>query len=336
MRKIINESKENTIRIYLDQNIIDSIWKNRLDELNQIFLNEGKIIYSFPTLNEFSRINNEKDRDNYLSVLKDLNADYYWIDDNDIAHFVKDDPQKIYNEVIEENRRFKPLEKSMELLLHKMLGGQKGNSMFSIIQENRNSFNNLLEIINEESLKLQGDIKVNDLINQYVANAKTAFLSSTEKFLNEFNKNTKNDLEYDGINDLQKNFSLGALRLNNIKPPNIINQIWKIIERESKALNINVEYDDLFGDRIWEQFQNIKISLVSKINGLYNLLNSLGYHSDPQLYKSRKFNSFISDTQHSGHASYAHLLFSQDENFVKKTEAVYEHFNIGTKIYLIK
>lgn len=333
------EENKNIIRFYFDQNILDSFLKNRLLGLKRMILENDnyRVIYSLPTLSEFERISESKDRNKFLELLKELKAEYYSIDDNELAQFFIDDPKKKYSEVIEENEKYNPVIKSMELFLHKLLGGHKGTSMASIVQENRNTFNNLMGMVDEEFQKVQADVNIpKDVIDKIILNAKNKYSSTTEEFLNEFSKNVKNDLEYEGIKEFQKLLSLGPLRLNNIKPPNVIKQIWEVVKIEADAKNINITYDDLFGDKIWSFLPKNKIRLVDKINGLYNLLNSLGYHSEPQLHKTRRFNTFVSDTQHSGHAAYSHCLVSCDERFVKKTEAVYEHLNIGTKIIFIR
>lgn len=334
----MTEEIRNIIRFYFDQNILDSFLKNRLLELKKLILenNNYRVIYSYPTLNEFERISDANDRNKFLGLLQELKAEYYYIDDKEIAQYFIDDPQKKYSEVIEDNVKFKPNVNSIELFLHKLLGGHKGTSMASIVEENRNTFTNLMEMIDEELQKVQADVSIpKDIIDNIILKGKDEYSSTTENFLNEFNKNVKNDIEYDGIKDIQKVLSLGPLRLNNIKPPNVVKQIWEVVKNESDSRNIPISYDDLFGEKIWRYFPTKKITVVEKINVLYNLLNSLGYHSEPKLDKTRKFNTFVSDTQHSGHAAYAHFLVSSDERFVKKTEAVYEHFNIGTKIIFI-
>lgn len=306
------EENINIVRFYFDQNILDSFLKNRLDEFKKMILDNDnyRVIYSYPTLNEFERISEEKDRNKFLELLQEFKAEYYWIDDNELAQFVIDDPKNKYSEVIEDNIKFKPVIKSIELFLHKILGGQKGTSMTSVVQENRKTFNDLMEMINEELCKVRAEVNIpNDIVDNIILNAKNEYSSTTEKFLNEFNKNVKDDLEYDGIKEFNKFLTLGPLRLNNINPPNVIEQIWDIVKAEADSKNISVMYDDLFGEKIWSYFQTKKVTIVEKINGLYNLLNSLGYHSEPQLQKIKRFNTFVSDTQHSGHAAYSHFLF---------------------------
>ena len=334
----MTKENKNIVRFYFDQNILDSFLKNRLTVFKKLILdNENyKVIYSYPTLNEFERINDAADRNKFLELLEEFEAEYYWIDDNELAQFTFDDPKRKYSQIIEENIKFKPVMNSMELFLHKLMGGHKGTSMTSIIKENRDTLNDLMEILSEELQKFQADTTITkDIIDNIIPTSKKEFSFITEGFFNEFNKNVKNELEYEGIKDFQKFLSIGPLRLNNVTPPNVINKIWEVVKFEAESKNINITYDDLFGEKIWSYFPTKNISIVEKINGLYNLLNFLGYHSEPQLHKTKKFNTFISDTQHSGHAAYAHFLVSSDERFVKKTEAVYEHFNIGTRIIFL-
>ena len=75
---------------------------------------------------------------------------------------------------------------------------------------------------------------------------------------------------------------------------------------------------------------------MMKINGLYNLLNSLGYYPDCHLGKDNKFIPFINDHHHVGHAIIADVFITRDTKLMKKAEAIFEHYKIGTKILFIK
>jgi len=73
-----------------------------------------------------------------------------------------------------------------------------------------------------------------------------------------------------------------------------------------------------------------------KVNWLYNMLNSIGYHPDKNIRSDKRFIPFINDQQHAGNAIYSNFLITRDKRLMKKAEAVYEHLKIGTKIIFIK
>ncbi|KUO58850.1 hypothetical protein APF79_04405 [bacterium BRH_c32] len=155
-------------------------------------------------------------------------------------------------------------------------------------------------------------------------------IDKSTKQIKESNYNTENPL-----NDLRKLLDINFDKLNEIEPPNIINKIWDKIKTGIKNNNVNLTYDDLFGDGLTKYYPNQKISVVMKVNGLYNLLNSIGYHPDKNLRNDNKFIPFINDHRHAGNAIYSDFFITRDKRLIKKAEAIYEHLKIGTKIIFI-
>ena len=73
-----------------------------------------------------------------------------------------------------------------------------------------------------------------------------------------------------------------------------------------------------------------------KVNGLYNLLNTIGYYPDKNIRNDKKFIPFINDHQHVGYAIYSDFFITRDKRLMKKAEAVYEHLKIRTKVKFIE
>ena len=148
-------------------------------------------------------------------------------------------------------------------------------------------------------------------------------------------KNTNYNNE-NPLNDLRKLCDIKVDKLYEIEPPNVINQIWDKIKDGIKSSNSNINYNDLFGDGFNKFFPNQKITMTMKVNGLYNILNSIGYYPDKNIRSDKKFIPFINDQQHVGQAIYSSFFITRDKRLMKKTEAVYEHLKIGTEIVFIE
>lgn len=121
-----------------------------------------------------------------------------------------------------------------------------------------------------------------------------------------------------GVRSYRKVVGIGPKELNNIEPPNVIEKIWDTTK--VKFLNndhIN-SLEDLFNIRINPIYPDRPYHLHQKITGMYNMLNTLGYYSDSQVHRERRFVAAMSDNNHASLASFCNLLLSIDRNFVKK------------------
>jgi hypothetical protein len=326
------------MKIYLDQNVIDYLIKGKLEILdNEIKkIPQSEIVYSSITLQEFSRIIDIEDRKPYLDFLKIKKAKYLWIDNNESPHFEDIDPFEKYNQVIQlENPIIKDIEISMQGMLHKLVGGEKDTSFNEIADSQKQSFSNLIEFINDSLDTLDNSNTIE------IAKLK----ENTQKLGSYFNRlvdkttdqlKNKNNITDDPFNELRKLLEIKVVELNNIKPPNVIAQIWKKIKVVIVNKNINLSCEDLFGDGLFKYYSSQKITMIMKVNGLYNLLNSLGYHPDKNLHEDKMFYPFINDNQHIGYAIYSDFFITRDKKVRKKAEAVYEHYKIPTKIIFIE
>jgi len=326
------------IKFYLDQNVIDYLIKGKLESISEFInqINNSEIIYSYVTLREFSRINDESNRNLYLNYLKNQNAKYFWIDDNEKAHFEEADPFLKYVDNRDNDRIYGSIEKSMYDLMHKFLGGKKDITFNEIGQSQKTSFNDLIKnldtMINSFKYFPDDDKKT---VQENIREMKNQYSNIIDKSVNDFSKNSILK-DTSPLNELRKLWKIDVSKLKNIEAPNIVEKIWEIIKDGIKSNNIKLSYDDLFGDVLSKFYPNIKVTMIMKINGLYNLLNSLGYYPDKNISNDKKFIPFINDHQHVGHAIYADFLITRDNNLMKKAEAIFEHYNIGTKIIFIK
>ena len=334
--KLMYDKKVNTVRIYLDQNVIDYLIKGNLSFIDDILhkSDSSVVIYSYVTLREFARIKEDSQREHYLNYLKELEAEYFWVDNNEIAHFRYVDPFLQFNESISENKIYNEIESSMYKMMHKLLGGKKDWSLDELAQSQKKSFNHLMEyLINfiDSSDELPDANK--EVFKKDICSMNLNLDNLIDDFTNKVKINYPNN--EDPLEQLRKLCDINVDKLNKIGPPNIIDKIWSILKDGIKTSKINISYDDLFGERLEHYFSNQKVTMSMRINGLYNLLNSIGYHTDKNFRNEKRFMPFINDHHHVGNAIYSNLLITRDRKMMKKAEAVYEHYKIGTQIIFV-
>ena len=122
---------------------------------------------------------------------------------------------------------------------------------------------------------------------------------------------------------------MSAQQLNNIVAPNIIESIFeKIKEKNSEFMQFN-SVQDYFD---WDLYNVKEDDIFGKINVLFNFLNIVGFWPDKKLEKEKNFRAAMCDSQHAGYAAFTNEVFTRDERFAKRMNAVYEYLNIGTSI----
>lgn len=332
----MSEKSQNKVRFYLDQNVIDYIIKGNLDDIKELIshVEDSEIIYSHVTLREFARIENDLQRRFYLDYLRDVNAKYFCIDDNELAQFEDIDPFEIYSEINSPNKVYKSVGDSMFEMLHKLLGGNKDFSFDEIALSQKDSFSQLMKILNENLDHLEENPFIDkEVLKRYIPYMDSYFTELIDKITIQL-KNINFDKGNPLIN-FRKFINIKVDKLNDIEPPNVIDQIWERIKNGIISSNINLTYNDLFGDGFNKFYPYQKITMSMKVNRLYNILNSIGYYHDKNIHNENKLIPFINDQQHVGYAMYSNFFVTRDKRLMKKTEAVYEHLKIGTKIIFI-
>jgi hypothetical protein len=323
------------LKIYLDQNVLDLIVKGRAPDLFEYLkLADGyRVVYSLPTLQELERILDHEKRSKFLDLLNSLNAAYYWVDESEIAHFSLGNSHQIFEEHIESNKDIKSIIESLKTFSHKLYGGQKDVPMNSVIEENKRSFESLLDKLKAHLCIAANELNLDEKdINIWIEDYKVKFADVQHGFKKQYEKNSELGLN-DGISLFREQLSLTPVQLNNIKPPNIIPQIVDVLKERRVSIGMSTSVEESMINEILKDAEGKNKSIIVQINGLYNLLNSIGYYSDPQVKKWEKFNAFLSDSHHAGYAAYSQILMSADKRFVKKICAVYEYLGVTTKIY---
>lgn len=125
------------------------------------------------------------------------------------------------------------------------------------------------------------------------------------------------------------------MQLNNIEPPNVIQQIWSLcLEKLPKEVNITLE--QFFGIESNPIYPSVEFFKYQKVDSIYNMLNMLGYFPDSKVHKERRFIAAISDQSHASYATFADILLSRDKAFLKKVEAAYELLGVDTNTFHVE
>lgn len=110
---------------------------------------------------------------------------------------------------------------------------------------------------------------------------------------------------------------------NQIKPPRSLEDMMVYTEE-----NMREHFSSL-----WESIgANIDSELRNgKIVSLFSLIDTFGFWSDTK--KTYKKGSRLADSRHAFNGSYFKIVVSRDKRFLKKSEAAYDYFDIGTRCF---
>ena len=227
---------------------------------------------------------------------------------------------------------------SMEKLVHKFHGGQQGRDFQSLIEAQQESFAELMRHMSEIIETLSDDEQLRHhlpLLETFPNLAQRQFHESASKL-----SATLADIPYteifNGPREFQAAMDIAPIALNNIRPPNVVQQIWDQLSASGKIPSQISSASDFLAQGVWAHIKDGEPTGEDKITGLYNLLNFIGFCQDEKLHKDDKFRSSMGDHVHATYAAYAHIFITEDVRMAKKLYAVYEHIGIGTLVCLCK
>tara|TARA_B100001250_G_scaffold385436_1_gene381177 strand:- start:1257 stop:2312 length:1056 start_codon:yes stop_codon:yes gene_type:complete len=324
--------------LYLDQNVLDIFVKYGMIEFGQRLKDKYQVVYSNETLKEIKRsVGCEQ---GFLNVLKDFEAlhlrivfDQPGFIETDKAALTNRDVFEAYQEFCANDNDFGNIEKSMNQWLFKFSGGRQGENLSDIHREQLAAFIQLTDGMLEAGEELSSEIKVklqfySKLLNEH-------FESTLHDLETTIEKDIADTKEWNGIKLYRESVGLGPKELNNIDPPNVIEKIWDATKANlPKTLQVT-SLEDFFQINVNPINPERPYHLHQKVTAIYNMLNTLGYFPDSKVYKERRFIAAMSDNSHASMASFCNLLLSRDENFVRKTRAVYEYLGVPTEVQLV-
>lgn len=320
-------------KIYLDQNILDFILKDKFPEIS-ISNNDNidikiEYIYSSTTLDEFNRIDNEKYRSDFLNLLKEKKAKYIEVDHNTENYkLIGCDPIEKYKSHIENRTDSKSFSDDSTDFIFKLLTGNETRSYSDILTSyfgeikefTQSSLNNSREFLDDSTAKvIEESMKIIEKGLDQMPNIIRGILPSDDDKSNNL-KNLKNVLPYK-IDEL-----------NNIPPEEAVDYIWEKFKTLIPNETNNIRIEEFF-EKISSTNSKKKWGMLERINFLYNFLNYYGYWQDKKLDKKRKFIPSLNDAGHAFYASYADLFITRDIAFYMKLKAVYHYYKINTSLH---
>ncbi|HCE2133934.1 hypothetical protein CGI80_11605 [Vibrio parahaemolyticus] len=325
------------LTVYLDQNILDMFVKFGLGEFGEMLAREYQVVYSDETLKEIKRSVGYESK--FLDVLNLLGAFYLKVclDENfqptGKATITERDSYQSFNEYNSNEPVYESIYESIMLNVQKVYGGLNEHTFEDIKDSQNDAYDELHNFI----LKNIEDLKPHfpDLAVQLEAQAddmKQKLSDALTESARRASENVGDSIGWSGIKDLRQSLDIGPMQLNNIEPPNVIQQIWSLcLEKLPNEANITLE--QFFGIESNPIYPSVEFFKYQKVNSIYNMLNMLGYFPDSKVHKERRFTAAISDQSHASFATFADMLLSRDKSFLKKVQAAYEFLGIDTNIF---
>lgn len=335
--------------VYLDQNVIDALRKKKLLGIIPNFRKDFRAVYSDETLKEIKRAADRGgDAKSFLKVLCDLDAyhirqvtDENFVPQNKIM-ICSHSPFEIYDEFTD-NLNHEYLMEAYTLINQKIMGGLSDMSLADIEMHIVNSFKRL----HGDILKPLDSLEEDDVPQALIDNLRETLQSNREEQLTKFRSLIRQSVtalqkqidssELSILHQFRESLSLNPLRLNNITPPNVIEQIWQEVLKNEVMSNTEVTIEQFFGATEKSPcFPEHDNAPCDHVVGVYQILNMVGYHPDKKPHDSNSFVSTSSDMMHASMGYFCSAIMSCDERFVKKTSAAYEFLNIPTLIFHVK
>lgn len=317
--------------VYLDHNILDNSLKGRINDLDhRIAEVGGHVVYSKENLIEIRRSVGYELK--FLELLQQFGASYLELETTPMGRITgryevrRGDPIRHFQSLVETLDEFPNSNFGLDSILQKVYGGIKDKSFHEI---SRNSLADLVTMIDEAAALISEadelSIEQRDALRGYFTHMRQEAIATIPQMGIAF------DEQADEVSaaSFEKAMGIGPKQLKNIRPPDVIGQIWKMLDQ---AMPNNPGFNKMFGLEPVVESQLAPESVVEKVNTLYHGLNFFGYFRDKGMKNIRRVTASFSDMTHAGYASVCDLLFSGDEDFVRKAEAVYEFLNIPTRI----
>lgn len=319
--------------VYLDHNILDMFTKHGIGSFGRVLINDYQVVYSDETLKEIKRSTGYENK--FLEVLKNLNAHYLKLvveppqyTSTDTATISKYDPYVVYAEYCQSNENEEGLEHAMQQWLFKISGGRTGETIADIHDEQKAAYSTLMDSILDDIDELP--IETQEQASSWVEMMKSQLSTTLQETEGMIKKYVTDDKNWNAIKDFRDHLGIGPNELNNIEPPNVLEKIWNIYKELPPYDSNASDIDDFFLLKKNPIYPELSYYNHQKVTGIYNMLNTLGYHPDSKVHKERRFVAAMSDNSHASIASFCHILISNDMAFIKKVSAAYEYLKVPT------
>lgn len=332
--------------VYLDHNILDLFVKKGITPAWAEVTAINQVTYSETTLEEIK--NSVGFENQFLAILDKLNAIYIQhypessaeqggqvklLDGSAFHHFKEHVDASDYNYLTE----------SMTQFQFKLAGGRKGENVSKVLNEQRNAaaklgdnFQNLVDGLQPEEFSEAAALGISRetlfSLSAMVGEGLNLAINQLEKTIVKNHPQTEN---WNSIEDFRNALKVGPSRLNNLKPPKIIEQIWELVKKPI-SMSIEVHSVDEFLELVLNPSNPEKpLEMNKKAAVLYNFLNSLGYWADSKQNQENPFKATLKDNNHVMWACFTNALITADERLAKKASAVYEYLGIKTDVIYV-
>ena len=319
--------------VYLDHNILNRMVRGSEDSIRSLYEADGLCpVYSNANLDEIA--DSSVRRDEFLDLLIRLEAWYLSTpmdgSFNTLDQFVvtKINPREKINELAEARAGH---EENVEHLdfLSIMYGGGEGRMPSDVLLEGLEyAANTLRDLLNDPEFNGPNFVEQR---NQAIATLEN-LPTLQEEIRSGFRELDERARSGPLTQQMAEELGIGPTQLNNVKPPNVIQKVWEMV-RPSYAPTISTMDEFLTTALSFNaNSPNTQPEIVTRVNGLYNLLNILGFWRDEDLNRPRRMKASFDDMTHVGYAISCNALYCGDKRMNIKAQAIYEHCGITTQI----
>lgn len=326
---------------YLDQNILDLFVKGAaglMDDISSKF----HIVYSDETLKEIKRSGENALK--FIDILKQLDAYHIKINVEAGSFLIRGDAtvsstgvEYIYQDYLSRERSEEDdVIAAGNKWLHKFFGGQPNLDFESLYEEQRATFSALIEKIELLGSDIEGEVPG---LSESLQKKKEELLNNFERSISEIESRMYEDIgdgiDWSGVKDFRSAIKLGPVELNNVEPPNVVNKIWELVQKNEKSFE-HVSIEGFLSFHRAAAQPERALYTHEKIHAIYNFLNMIGYFQDTKQHNERRFVAAQSDAIHASMAGFCQVVISRDERFIKKLSAALEYLNLNTQIFFVK
>jgi hypothetical protein len=289
-------------------------------------------VYSDENIDEINR--SKSRREQFLDLLVRLGAKHVYIplDENfkpsEVIEIYTKNPRDRLAELVEARRGYELLESGLDSLT-KIYGGLESSTMTEIASSQLDSVEKMLK----EQL-LTPDIDDPELAEGKAMLEKllvdlTATRARTISGLSELDAMCK---QRPLLQQVQEELEIGPIQLNNVKPPNEIEQIWAMVGHAYGAPSKNFMEFVQTALSLRDENGRSQPKTFQLVNAIYNWLNMIGFYRDEKMHKPSRTKASFGDMTHAGYGIACDHFYCDDMRMRRKISATYEYLNLKTKI----
>lgn len=323
--------------VYIDQNVLDMAVKGHDPSFFTSISECFQIIYSDDTLREIKR---SEQPDKFLAALDTLKAMHFRYQ---LTPSFEPTGQMTLHEIPSTQAygnylQVEPVYDIIQAAAHqttlKLYGGRSESTFTDIASEQVDAFDGLISSLSAPLAELDDMHPLRAPVEQYLKTLQSQYEQVSAVAAAEMAKHINDSTGQSGVNSYRSTVGVGPKQLNNIKPPQVIEKIWKAHQQLDGYRDLGYSIEDFLGISA-NPIYNREMHVHEKVTAIYNLLNVIGYKVDSGLHKESRHIAAISDAAHAAIGSRAHILLSADEVFVDKVRAIYEYLGVTTEVGLV-